>query len=228
MSVALEGIAPEDVLSLEKIEYKKPASAYLFFKRFFDLLFAIIAVIILSPLMLIVAIAIKLEDGGPVIHNRMCVKADGSLYKMHKFRSMKTDADSLEKWLSPDEIKQFYAEAKIENDPRITRCGKIIRKLSIDELPQLFCIIEGTMSFVGPRPITPQETIHYGDKLSMVLEATPGLTGNWQVNGRSDCSYKSRKRQGLELYYVANRCLSLDIKIFFKTFKVVLSGEGAR
>lgn len=84
------------------------------------------------------------------------------------------------------------------------------------------------MSFVGPRPITEPETVHYGDMLPIVLEATPGLTGNWQVNGRSDCTYKSGKRQGLELFYVANRCMSLDIKIFFKTFAVVLSKEGAR
>ena len=224
----LNNTALEDILDLQDITYEKPSKAYLLIKRIFDVFFAIIAIILLSPVMLVIACAIKLEDGGPVIHNRMCVKPDGTEFKMHKFRSMKQDADTLEKWLSPDEIKQFYAEAKIDNDPRITKCGKVIRKLSIDELPQLFCIVEGTMSFVGPRPITEPETVHYKDKLSMLLEATPGLTGNWQVNGRSDCTYNSGRRQGLELYYVANRCMSLDIKIFFKTFSVVFSREGAR
>ena len=231
MSVALEGIAPEDVLSLEKIEYKKPASAYLFFKRFFDLLFAIIAVIILSPLMLIVAIAIKLEDGGPVIHNRMCVKADGSLYKMHKFRSMKTDADSLEKWLSPDEIKQFYAEAKIENDPRITRCGKIIRKLSIDELPQLINILKGDMSIVGPRPHMVAHTEEYSaliDKYMVRHWVRPGITGWAQVNGaRGETKelWQMEDRIKKDVWYVQNWSFSLDIKIIFLTVWNVIGGD---
>lgn len=212
----------------EKIEYKQPSGFYLFLKRAFDIVFSILMIIILSPVFLLVALCIKIEDGGPVIHKRMCVLPDGNLFPMYKFRSMKPDADNLSKWLSQDELAEYRNEAKINNDPRITKCGKIIRKVSIDELPQLFNILFGTMSFVGPRPITKEETVHYGDLLPLLLKAKPGLTGNWQVNGRSNSTYVSGQRQELELYYAANRSIWLDIKIFFKTFKVVISKEGAK
>lgn len=228
MKQAFNDIPIEEIVKKEHLEYDKPSRLYLFFKRLFDIVFSVISIILLSPVFLLVSVAVKLEDGGPVIYNRMCVRPDGTTFKMYKFRSMKPDADCFEKWLSPDEIEQHRKEAKIDDDPRVTRFGSFLRKLSIDELPQLFCILQGTMSFVGPRPITVEETVHYGDKLPMLLEATPGLTGNWQVNGRSNCSYESGQRQGLELYYVANRCMSLDLKILLKTVKVVFSMEGAR
>lgn len=216
-----------ELLDMENIEYKAPSGAYLFVKRMFDIIMSAIALVILSPLFLAIAVAVKLDDGGNVIHRRMCMGSDGKLFVMYKFRSMKTDADCLEKWLTPEEIEAYKGEIKLDNDPRITRVGKFIRKLSIDELPQLLCILQGKMSFVGPRPIIREECENYGDKLPLLLKARPGLTGYWQVNGRSNSTYKGGVRQGLELYYVLNRSLWLDIKIIFKTFKVVFKREGA-
>ena len=160
-----------EILDLEDIEYEKPGKSYLFFKRFFDIVISLIAIILLSPLMLIIAVIVKAEDGGYVIHKRKCIRpADYKTFTIYKFRSMRTDADDLSKWLSVDEISEYKKEIKLENDPRITKCGTFLRKLSLDELPQLFNILAGSMSLVGPRPIVPEEGVNYKDKLPMLLD----------------------------------------------------------
>lgn len=141
---------------------------------------------------------------------------------------MKVDADDIEKVLTPEQIAEYRKECKLVNDPRITRVGRIIRRFSIDELPQLFCVLKGDMSLVGPRPMVAFETTFWGNNLGRVLEVTPGITGYRQVNGRSDATYESGKRQKLEMYYVENRSLKLDIQILFATVKAVFGGRGAR
>ncbi|MPN06675.1 Undecaprenyl phosphate N,N'-diacetylbacillosamine 1-phosphate transferase [bioreactor metagenome] len=147
---------------------------------------------------------------------------------MYKFRSMIPDADNLEGHLTAEQIEQYQKEIKLDNDPRITKVGKFIRKTSIDELPQLFSILKGDMSFVGPRPLVERELGYYGSQIESILSVKPGLTGYWQVNGRSDSTYQSGKRQALELYYVTHCSPWFDIKIILQTILVVLKGVGAK
>lgn len=207
----------------EKINHKQ--IIYRFVKRVFDVIVSLILLVILSPLFLIVSIIIKLDSKGPVIHGRKCIGLNKDYY-MLKFRSMVSDANNLEKYLTPDQIEKYKREVKLENDPRITKTGKFIRETSIDELPQLINVLKGEMSLVGPRPVSPDDAIAYGEDLSKVLSVKPGITGYWQTNGRSDVTYASGERQKLELYYVDNCSLSMDFKILLSTFGVVLKKEG--
>lgn len=198
-------------------------------KRVIDFFAAICGIVLALPIMLVIAAAIKYTDGGPVIHTRICEGKNGQKYKMYKFRSMVMDADDLERWLTPQQIKTYITECKLENHPRITRIGRFIRKTSMDELPQLFSVLEGNMSIVGPRPVVESEITNYSiSSAERLLSAKPGITGYWQVNGRSDSTYVSGKRQEMELYYVENRSLTLDSKILFRTVSVVLCGKGAK
>lgn len=207
----------------------KSKPVYDFIKRAFDIIFSGIALICFIPFFLVVAVLIKLEDGGPVIYARICEGKDGHQYKMYKFRSMVVDADKLNKWLASEQIEKYYREAKVINDPRITKIGAFLRKSSIDELPQLISVLCNSMSLVGPRPITKPELINYTDKeLKLLLAIKPGITGYWQVNGRSNCTYGSGERQRMELYYVEHRSLWLDLKILFKTISVVVKKVGVQ
>ena len=208
---------------------KKGKRVYLAAKRLFDITASLLGLIVTLPITLPVAIAIRAGDGGPAIHKRICLGRDGKTYRMYKFRTMVMDADNLERWLTPEQIEEYQAECKLEHDPRITKIGRFLRKTSIDELPQLLTILRGDMSLVGPRPVVSSERHHYTDaEFELLMTAKPGLTGYWQVNGRSDSTYESGKRQALELYYVANRSFSMDIKILFMTVAVVVKGKGAK
>lgn len=207
---------------------KKNHSIYKTVKRCFDVVMSLIALIVLAPLFLIIAIAIKAEDGGPVIHKRYCIGKGNTAYIMYKFRSMQTNADNLEEILTPEQLAEYKKECKLKDDPRITKVGKIIRRFSIDELPQLITILQGNMSLIGPRPIVDFEAEYYGSDLDIVLNVPPGLTGYWQVNGRSDTTYESGKRQEMELYYAKNQSFKMDIEIFFRTIVTVIGGKGAR
>ena len=207
---------------------RKKNYLYLFIKRVFDLTCSVVALILLSPVFLIVAILIKHEDGGPVIHRRVCVGKSGQ-YNMLKFRTMVTDADNLDKYLTSEQIIEYRKKIKLDDDPRLTRAGKILRKFSIDELPQLINVLRNEMSIVGPRPVTEGEILFYSPRdLPELLQVKPGITGYWQTSGRSDCTYETGERQVLEMYYVRNRSIWMDIKILFKTVGVVLSRKGAK
>lgn len=138
------------------------------------------------------------------------------------------DADNLEAIFTPEQLEEYKKECKLKDDPRITKVGKIIRRFSIDELPQLITVLQGNMSLIGPRPIVGFEAEYYGNDLDTVLNVSPGLTGYWQVNGRSEATYESGKRQELELYYARNQSMKLDIEIFFKTIITVIGGKGAQ
>ena len=182
-------------------------------KRIFDVVASIIALIVLSPLFLIVALAIKLSSKGPVLYKQQRVMKGGKLFKILKFRTMVADADSIGPPLTQ------------KDDPRITRLGKFLRLSSIDELPQLINVLKGEMSLVGPRPEVPSIVARYEKWQRRVLDAQPGITGLAQISGRDDLSINDKLRY--DMYYLRNHSLSLDIKIILKTFKKVLDRQGA-
>ena len=199
--------------------------AYRVIKRGLDLICSFLLLILLSPVFVLVAVGIKLTSKGPVFYRQHRIGYKGHVLYIYKFRSMVENADCLIETFSPKQKEEYFQNYKLEHDPRITRIGHILRKTSLDELPQLLNILKGEMSFVGPRPIVEAELEKYGENKSKFLSAKPGLTGYWAANGRSTTSYDERMQ--LELYYVDHASLLLDIKIFFKTFCVILSHEGA-
>jgi exopolysaccharide biosynthesis polyprenyl glycosylphosphotransferase len=195
-----------------------------FIKRATDLILAGLGVLVISPVLAAIALAVKLSDGGPVIFRQTRVGLDGSTFTMFKFRSMHTDAESRLAELraqNPNVGMMF----KLENDPRITPVGRFLRKFSLDELPQLFNVLAGTMSLVGPRPPLQSEVAVYEDHARRRLLVTPGLTGLWQVSGRSLLSWEETVR--LDLRYVENWTLTLDLLIMWKTFFAVVAKRGA-
>lgn len=200
----------------------------LFLKRLLELIIIILA----SPIWLIVYIflfiAVKLTSRGPALYAHKRVGKKGSVLKCLKFRSMCVDADKkLEKILAenPEMRAQWEKERKIQNDPRVTKFGKFLRKTSLDELPQLLNVLRGDMSLIGPRPVTESELEYYGDYAEFVFSVKPGISGMWQVSGRSDTSYE--ERVNLDTYYIQNWSIWLDIWILIKTVWVVLSHKGA-
>lgn len=208
--------------------YKEVLSSntiYIKVKRILDIIFATIGLIILLPIFAIIALAIKIESKGPVFFNHTRIGKNGKLIKIYKFRSMIDNAEELIKNFTPEQMKEFKEYYKLSNDPRITKVGKIIRKASLDELPQLINIIKGDLSIIGPRPVVEEELKKYGDNAEKFLSVTPGLTGNWAANGRSCTSYEQRME--MELFYVDNISLKLDLKIFFKTIEAVINRRGA-
>lgn len=207
-------------------KYVANKPVYDFVKRFADIICSAIAIILLSPFFIIISIAIKATSKGPVIfvHNR--VGKNSKKIGIYKFRSMVMNAEELIEKFTPEQKEEFKKNFKLKNDPRITKIGKFLRKTSLDELPQLFNILKGDLSIVGPRPIMEVETKIYGKYKDMLLSVKPGLTGFWAANGRSDTSYK--RRRAMEIYYVKNRSLLFDIKIILKTAVSVFKGEGAK
>lgn len=198
---------------------------YKYVKRTVDVITASLALIILSPLFLIISILIKLESKGPVFFSHKRVGKNGKEIKLLKFRSMVPNAEELIKQFTPEQMKEFKENFKLENDPRITKIGKFLRKTSLDELPQLINIIKGELSIIGPRPVIGDELEKYRNNKEKFLSVTPGLTGYWAANGRSNTTYEQRMM--MELYYVDNISWELDVKIFFKTIVSVLKKEGA-
>ena len=204
----------------------RPGRGYRSVKRLFDVALSAAALVLLSPLFLLIAVLIRLDSPGPIIHKRWCESKNG-LYPMLKFRTMAADANDLEKYLTPEQIEEYKKNIKLENDPRITRVGRFLRKASMDELPQFLNVLRGEMSIVGPRPVVPEELALYGDAAAEILSVKPGITGYWQTSGRSGSTYESGERQEKELYYVRHQSLRLDIQIFFRTFAAVFSRSGA-
>jgi lipopolysaccharide/colanic/teichoic acid biosynthesis glycosyltransferase len=202
---------------------------YLFIKRVVDVVASLIGIIMLSPLFLVIALLIKVSDHGPVFYKHERVGYKGKKIYILKFRSMKNDPRKITEILNAEQLEQYYKEFKVDNDPRITKMGKFLRKTSLDELPQLFNILKGQLSIVGPRPILDEEiNKYYGNNKDIYVSCKPGLTGYWQVYGRSDVTYESGKRQELELYYIKNRSFKLDLKIILNTVPAVLFRKGAK
>ena len=197
------------------------------FKRLFDIVFSISFLFILIPLFLILFVFIK-KDGGPIFYGHERVGKNGIKFKCLKFRSMSVHSESLlQELLDTDPVAKLEWEStfKLKNDPRVTKVGHFIRRTSLDEIPQLFNILKGEMSAVGPRPITEKELSMYEDKIQFYLMTKPGLTGLWQVSGRSDTDYNTRV--SLDTNYIKNWSFINDIKILFKTVKVVFNKDGA-
>ena len=193
-------------------------------KRAFDVTLATGLLIVTAPLLLVSMIALRLDTKGSVFFRQVRVGKNGELFELIKLRTMVCDAEA-QKAALQDRNEADGALFKIKNDPRITRVGRVLRKLSIDELPQLWCVLRGTMSMVGPRPALPDEVERWEDDTVERLRVLPGLTGLWQVSGRSDSSFETYKR--LDLFYVDNWSLRHDALICLKTVGVVLSGSGA-
>ena len=182
--------------------------SYLFIKRLFDFLASLAALILLSPLMLILAILVYLDDPGKVFYGHLRIGKNGKPFKVWKFRSMYMNADKMIDLLTPEQAKQYYTEFKIDNDPRITKIGNFLRKTSLDELPQLFNVLCNDMSLVGPRPLIESEIqTYYADMYDTLLAVKPGVTGYWQAYARNNATYQSGERQKMEMYYVHNASL---------------------
>lgn len=194
-------------------------------KRALDVVLAVVALVLLSPLMLGTAIAVKLDSPGPVFFRQLRVGKDGVNFYMIKFRSMVVDAEKHLEKLQRQEGPGNEILFKLKDDPRVTRIGHFIRRYSIDELPQLFNVLKGDMSMVGPRPPLPREVEKYEDHVHRRLLVQPGITGLWQVHGRSNLSWEDSVR--LDLYYVENWSIPQDIMILAKTFRAVFASEGA-
>lgn len=201
------------------------ASAYFYIKRYFDILFSIIAIILLIIPLFLVAILIKLVDpNASIFFKQERIGKNGAVFFMYKFRSMHSDAEErLEELLQHNEIEG--AMFKMKNDPRVTPIGKIIRKYSIDEFPQLINVVRGEMSLVGPRPPLPREVLEYTPYDKQRLLITPGITGLWQISGRNSLSFQEMVR--LDLEYIKKKSLLLDIIILIKTITVILKSSDA-
>lgn len=205
------------------------ATQKIYIKRVFDILFSMLGLIVFSPLFLIIPLCIKIDSRGPAIFKHKRCGKNLVEFDMFKFRTMHTDGGSLlDKYLdeNPEVIADLEERNKIENDPRVTRIGWILRKTSIDELPQLFNVIKGDMSIAGPRPDSRHVIERYYKEYKEIYEhVRPGITGLWQVSGRSEIKYDERVK--LDYFYTLNWSMWLDIVIIIKTFKVLLSGKGA-
>ena len=232
-NISEENIITDKTVTIQedlKEKIKGKHITYRFVKRLIDILGGVVGTILLVPITLCVYLARKIlkEDDGPLFYEQLRIGKNGKKFRLYKFRSMCIDADKkLKKYLEQNEEarKEFEENQKLKDDPRITKIGDFLRKTSLDELPQMINILKGEMSFIGPRPVVDGEIEKYGANKNKFLSVKPGLTGYWQVNGRSNTTYA--ERIDMELYYVDNQSLWLDIKIFFKTFISVIKKEGA-
>jgi lipopolysaccharide/colanic/teichoic acid biosynthesis glycosyltransferase len=192
-------------------------------KRLIDVVGSAVLILLLSPVLLILAVLVILDDGFPVFYRRRVVGRHGE-FDAFKIRTMRRNADAILE-ANPALKAEFERNFKLKNDPRITRVGAVLRKMSLDELPQLFNIFMGQMSFVGPRMIVAAELEKYGPYKDLVLSVKPGLTGYWQINGRQEVSYEERVK--MDIHYIENWSLGLDLQILFRTPFKVLRREGA-
>jgi exopolysaccharide biosynthesis polyprenyl glycosylphosphotransferase len=193
-------------------------------KLILDYAITIPGLILISPLLLIIAIAIKLDSPGPVIHLRQVMGMNGTKFYAYKFRSMHVKGDEILE-AHPELKEELARNHKLKNDPRITRVGNFLRKSSLDELPQLFNVLRREMSLVGPRMISPAEVEKYDQWDINLLTVRPGISGPWQVSGRSDISYEERVQ--IDMYYVRNWTIWLDLQVLIQTIPAVFKSRGA-
>ena len=218
----------------EDREYAKSNRGYEVIKRIFDFVSSFVVSLILIIPCLLIALLIFIVDPGNPFFIQERVGKDNKPLKIVKFRSMKKNADDLKHMLTPEEYERYLKEFKLDNDPRLLphNIGKYIRKLSVDEIPQIIfnICLKGDMSVVGPRPILRKEMeLNYTPEQQDALTGVkPGLTGYWQAYGRNNVGYCDGERQRMELYYVQNRSIGLDLKIIFRTVKAVLSQDGVK
>ncbi|MFH1038798.1 MAG: sugar transferase [PVC group bacterium] len=226
LSMGMEGIKAGHLGLIPLLEYynKGLHGADLFLKRFFDIVVSFLALIVLLPVFVVIAVAIMLDSPGPVFYVSKRNGKKGKLFNFYKFRTMAKDADKMLESLRHLD-KTAGPTFKMKNDPRVSRVGRFLRRYSLDELPQLWNVLKGDMSLVGPRPPTPNEVEKYAHWQLRRLEIRPGLTCLWQVRGRSNLSF--REWMKLDIFYIENWSFWLDIKIILRTIVVVIRGEGA-
>ncbi|AKJ64496.1 sugar transferase [Kiritimatiella glycovorans] len=200
-------------------------NSLLVFKRLLDVAFSLVALVLLLPVFAAVAAAIVLEDGRPVLYVQNRVGLDGRVFRFYKFRSMYRNADEIKKQLAADNESGDGVIFKMKKDPRVTRIGRILRKFSIDEMPQFINVLMGDLSVVGPRPPLPDEVAQYSLEERKRLHVKPGLTCLWQIKGRSEIPFHEQVR--LDLEYIRSRSLWNDVLIILKTVPAVLLGKGA-
>jgi Undecaprenyl-phosphate galactose phosphotransferase WbaP len=196
-------------------------------KRQLDLLGVLVLAIVFAPLMIVIFLLMR-RSGSSVIYKHRRVGRDGKMFECLKFRTMVPNADHVLRELlerDPGLKAEWVRDHKLRNDPRVTPIGRFLRRTSLDELPQLWNVVRGEMSLVGPRPVIREELLRYGRNVGAYLAAKPGITGLWQVTGRNNTDY--RRRVVLDTYYVRNQNLTLDLYILLKTTGVVLGGKGA-
>ena len=216
----------------QRMRYYRKKYMWLFFiegtrflKRFLDTIISLVLLVILSPLMLLIALIIKLYDGGPALFVTPRVGKWGREFLFPKFRSMKMNAEGMKQQLIMQNKFKNDIKFKMENDPRVTPFGYLLRKTSLDELPQLWCVLKGEMSLVGPRPPLPCEVEKYTLEERKRLDAVPGLTCFWQVRGRSEIPFK--KQVELDIAYIESQSIWLDLKLILQTIPAILFGKGA-
>jgi len=197
-------------------------------KRGFDVVGAVAGIILLSPLFVMLAMLVKFSDGGRVFYGHRRIGRNGHVFYCLKFRTMVENGDQVladHFAKNPQSRDEWLATRKLQNDPRVTRVGAVLRKLSLDELPQIFNILRGDMSIVGPRPVVKDELELYGSAADFYLKSRPGLTGLWQVSGRNDVSYNARV--AFDRQYVENWSFGSDLKIIIRTVPAVFSSRGS-
>lgn len=207
-------------------ENSRRKKGYLVAKRALDIFLSVLGLLIGVVPMAIISLLIKIESPGPVIFVHHRIGKNGNALPLLKFRSMYTDAEQRIASFTPEQKAEWEKNFKLENDPRITRIGKFLRKSSMDELPQLVNVLKGELSIVGPRPIVKEELEKYGPNKDKFLSVTPGLTGYWQAYARSSCDYEQRME--MELLYAEKANFWWDVKIMFATVGAVFGGRGAR
>jgi exopolysaccharide biosynthesis polyprenyl glycosylphosphotransferase len=223
-------IRPVAGLPLLHLDHPEFTGSKLVLKAGFDKMVALAALTVAAPLLAVLALAVKLDDGGPAFFRQTRVGKDGRTFTVFKFRTMVIDAEQRRADLRRAHAQhstsgQHSVLFKLRNDPRVTRTGTWLRRWSLDELPQLINVLNGDMSLVGPRPALPEEAAMYGDHVRRRLAVKPGITGLWQVSGRSDLTWDESIR--LDLRYVENWSLMLDLHILWKTLSAVVRGSGA-
>ena len=209
---------------------KKQNIAFRFIKRTIDILAGIVGIILLIPITLVVAIMriIKKENNGPIFYEQLRIGKNGKQFRMYKFRSMCLNADeTLKKYLEENEDakREYKKYKKLKYDPRITKVGKVLRATSLDEFPQFINVLKGDMSLVGPRPYLPREKKDMGKYYDVIIKIKPGVTGPWQIRGRSNISFEDRLK--IDAEYIQNMSLKNDIKMVLKTFTKVVNKDGA-
>jgi exopolysaccharide biosynthesis polyprenyl glycosylphosphotransferase len=225
MQVVQETVV-EDVSSASpySIYVPKVKVPHMFWKRLIDMTVSSLALLVLLPVMFIIALLVRLESPGPIIFRQIRIGRYGKPFIFYKFRSMRENAQELRPLIEHMNEKDGTV-FKIKHDPRITKTGRVLRKYSLDELPQLFNVLKGDMSLVGPRPLAASDVCMLDMPYYRRLAVPPGCTGLWQVSGRSNMDFEEWMR--LDLYYVDNISFGLDMKILMKTIPAVLKGEGA-
>ena len=203
---------------------------YILLKRFFDFSLSLFLIIILTPLFIIIGLLIRINSKGSIIYTQKRIGKKNKTFACYKFRTMDPNAKYLLKQIlnrNTNFKNEFEETRKISNDPRITKIGRCLRYTSLDELPQIFNVFKGDMSFIGPRPIVKSEIKKYGNNFEKAFSVKPGISGLWQVSGRNNLSYK--KRVQLDIFYADNINFTIDIKIFVRTIMVLLlpNGKGA-